>query len=98
MVELTTHRLRHSILSTRREPGDQIPHSVLPLTEGGQLNIMIVYYTLVTDTAVYRFQINQDQDQARVTRWILKGNKGAHASTSMTTEGARKLVRQLQAK
>ena len=62
------------------------------------INIMIVYYTLVTDTAVYRFQINQGQDQARVTRWILKGNKGAHASTSMTTEGARKLVRQLQAK
>ena len=87
---------RDSILSTRREPGDRIPHSVLPLTESGQLNIMIVYYTLVTDTAVYRFQINQDQ--ARVTRWILKGNKGAHASTSMTTEGARKLVRQLQAK
>ena len=96
MVELTTHRLRYSVLSTRREPGDRIPHSVLPLTESGQLSIMIVYYTLVTDTAVYRFQINQDQ--ARVTRWILKGNKGAHASTSMTTEGARKLVRQLQAK
>jgi hypothetical protein len=24
-------------LSTRREPGDRIPHSVLPLTEGGYL-------------------------------------------------------------
>ena len=77
-------------------PGGQTSHSVLPLTESGQLNIMIVYYTLVTDTAVYRFQINQDQ--ARVTRWILKGHKGTHASTSMTTEGARKLIRQLQAK
>ena len=33
---------------------------------------MIVYYTLVTDTAVYRFQINQDQ--ARVTRRISLAN------------------------
>ena len=79
-------------------PRDRIPRSVFPPSGGGQLNIMIVYYTLVTDTAVYRFQINQDQGQARVTRWILKGNKVTHASTSMTTEGARKLVRQLQAK
>ena len=77
-------------------PGHRMPHSVLPLTESGQFNIMIVYYTLVTDTAVYRFLINQDQ--ARVTRWILKGHKGTHESTSMTTEGARKLIHQLQAK
>lgn len=57
---------------------------------------MIIHYTLATDTAVYQFQVNQDK--ARVTRWVLKGQKGAHASTTMSTEMARRFARQLQTK
>lgn len=81
-------------------PGDRIPHSALPQAEMGtaptQLNVMIIYYSIVTDSAVYQFQVNQTSDQARITRWILKGNKGVHASTSMSVHQARKLAKQLQ--
>lgn len=57
---------------------------------------MIIHYTLATETAVYQFQVNQNQ--ARVTRWILKGHKGTHASTSMSVEQARKFAQRLKAK
>ena len=81
-------------------PGDRIPHSALPQAEIGaapaQLNVMIIYYSIVTDSAVYQFQVNQTSGQARITRWILKGSKGAHASTSMSVHQARKLAKQLQ--
>jgi len=40
--------------------------------------------------------VNQTSGQARITRWILKGSKGAHASTSMSVHQARKLAKQLQ--
>ena len=57
---------------------------------------MIIYYTIATSQAVYEFQVNADQ--ARVTRWILKGGRGTHASTSMSTQQARKLAQQIKAK
>lgn len=57
---------------------------------------MIIYYTIATVQAVYEFQVNANQ--ARVTRWILKGGRGTHASTSMSTQQARKLAQQIKAK
>jgi len=57
---------------------------------------MVIYYTLATPQAIYEFQVNQGQ--ARVTRWIRKGQKGYDMSSSMSAEHARKLVRQLQAR
>lgn len=59
---------------------------------------MLIYYTIATQQAVYNFVVNQDADQVRITRWILKGSKGAHASTSMTVDAARQLARQLHAR
>jgi hypothetical protein len=55
---------------------------------------MIIYYTLATPQAIYEFQVNQEQ--ARVTRWIRKGQKGYDMSSSMSAEHARKLARRLQ--
>jgi len=40
--------------------------------------------------------VNQTSGQARITRWILKGSKGAHASTSMSVDQARNFAKQLQ--
>ena len=61
-------------------------------------NTMLIYYTIATQHAIYNFVVNQDADQARITRWILKGSKGVHASTSMTVDGARQLAYQLHAR
>lgn len=80
-------------------PGVRFPWQSLPSAEIGTAHTettVIIHYTLATDTAVYQFQVNQDQ--ARVTRWVLKGQKGTHASTTMSTEMARRFARQLQAR
>ncbi len=102
MVELTTHRLRRSILSTRCEPGDRIPHSVLPHVEIGtthtQLNTMDIFYTITTKEATYHFVANQEVGLARITKLIRKTHKGYDCSTSMSLEAARKFAKQLQAK
>ena len=82
-------------------PGDRIPHSVLPSAEIGTAQfslIMLIYYTVSTPQAVYNFVINPDVGVARVTSWILKGQKGNHRSTTMPIDAARKFARQLQAK
>lgn len=45
-------------------PGDRIPHSVLPLTESGQLNIMQVTYA-----QLFKFMgtfTNQELDDAQI--------------------------------
>lgn len=57
---------------------------------------MLIHYTVATTQAVYQFVINTDAGLARVTKMILKGQKGNHCSTSMSVEAARKLARQLQ--
>jgi hypothetical protein len=57
---------------------------------------MLIHFTINTPEAVYQFQVNEVQ--ARITRWILKGQKGGHACTSMSTERARKFAAQLQAR
>jgi hypothetical protein len=80
-------------------PGVRLPWQSLPSAEMGTAHsktTVIIHYTLTTDTAVYQFQVNQDK--ARVTRWVLKGRKGRHASTTMSTEMARRFARQLQTK
>ena len=59
---------------------------------------MLIYYAISTPQAVYNFVINPDVGVARVTSWILKGQKGNHRSTTMSIDAARKFVRQLQAK
>ena len=33
---------------------------------------MIIYFTLTTDEAVYKFQVNKEEDLVRVTKMILK--------------------------
>lgn len=60
----------------------------------------ILYFTLTTDEAVYKFQVNKAQNLVRVTKMILKDRcKGEwHRSTVMSVENGRKLVRQLQAR
>ena len=59
---------------------------------------MLIHFTINTPEAVYQFQVNEVTGQARVTRWILKGQKGGHACTSMSTERARKFAARLQAR
>ena len=57
---------------------------------------MLIHYTISTQQAVYQFVINPEVGIARVTGWILKGQKGYHRSTSMSVEAARKFAHQLQ--
>ena len=59
----------------------------------------IIYFTLVTEEAIFKFQVNRDEDLVRVTKYILKGQKWGewHRSTLMSLESGRKLVKQLQA-
>jgi hypothetical protein len=52
-------------------PGDQIPHSVLPPTEGGQLNIMAnsqLLTSLTTDPWGYKWPI----EPAATAAWLVK--------------------------
>ena len=58
----------------------------------------ILYFTLVTEEAVFKFQVNRDEDLVRVTKWVLKGQGWGewHRSTLLTVDAGRKLVRQLQ--
>ena len=60
----------------------------------------ILYFTLVTEEAVFKFQVNRDEDLVRVTKWVLKGRGWGewHRSTLMSLESGRKLVKQLQAR
>ena len=60
----------------------------------------ILYFTLVTEKAVFKFQVNRDEDLVRVTKWVLKGQGWGewHRSTLMSLESGRKLVKQLQAR
>ena len=46
----------------------------------------IIYFTLVTEEAVFKFQVNGDEDLVRVTKYILKGQKWGewHRSTLMS--------------
>ena len=59
---------------------------------------MIIYFTLTTDTAVYQFQVNKEENLVRVTKLVLKDQEWGewHRSTLMTVDAGRKLVRQLQ--
>lgn len=59
---------------------------------------MIIYFTLTTDHAVYKFQVNKEENLVRVTKYILKNKCFGewHRSTLMTVDAGRKLVRQLQ--
>ena len=59
---------------------------------------MIIYFTLTTDTAVYQFQVNKEENLVRVTKLVLKGQEWGewHRSTLMSLGAGRKLVRQLQ--
>jgi hypothetical protein len=59
---------------------------------------MIIYFTLTTDTAVYQFQVNKEENLVRVTKLVLKGQEWGewHRCTLMTVDAGRKLVRQLQ--
>ena len=59
---------------------------------------MIIYFTLTTDHAVYKFQVNKEENLVRVTKMILKAQCPGewHRSTLMTVDAGRKLVRQLQ--
>jgi hypothetical protein len=59
---------------------------------------MIIYFTLTTDEAVYKFQVNKEENLVRVTKMILKSQCPGewHRSTLMTVDAGRKLVRQLQ--
>jgi len=58
----------------------------------------ILYFTLTTEDAVYKFQVNKAENLVRVTKMILKAKcQGEwHRSTVMSLETGRKLVRQLQ--
>ena len=60
----------------------------------------IIYFTLVTEEAVFKFQVKRDEDLVRVTKWVLKGQGWGewHRSTLMSLESGRKLVKQLQAR
>ena len=60
----------------------------------------IIYFTLVTEEAIFKFQVNRDENLVRVTKYILKGQKWGewHRSTLLTVDAGRKLVRQLQAR
>jgi len=60
----------------------------------------ILYFTLTTEDAVYKFQVNKAENLVRVTKMILKNKCFGewHRSTSMTVDAGRKLVRQLQAR
>ena len=92
--------MQSAALSTRRDAGGSNPPlSIAPSGDGRrttQLNVVIIHYAITTDSAVYQFQVNTAEDQARITRWILKGQRGVHASTSMSVGQARKLAKQLQ--
>lgn len=59
---------------------------------------MIIYFTLTTDEAIYKFQVNKQENLVRVTKMILKNKCFGewHRSTLMTVDAGRKLVRQLQ--
>jgi hypothetical protein len=60
----------------------------------------ILYFTLATEDAVFKFQVNKAENLVRVTKYILKGQKWGewHRSTLMSLESGRKLVKQLQAR
>jgi hypothetical protein len=88
-------------LSIRREPGDRIPHSVLPPAEMGtahNLSSMDIFYTVATKQATYHFVANPQINLVRITKLIRKQQKGYDQSTTMSIETARKFARQLQAK
>jgi hypothetical protein len=60
-------------------PGDLIPHSVLPLTEGGQLNIMTNYRTFSTAYDLIQFwmesgpsQLLSREQALEIAAWGLK--------------------------
>ena len=52
-------------------------------------------FTVNTKSAVYEF--TTAPGQVHVTKWILKGCKGAHVSTSTDLTSARKWIKQLKA-
>ena len=60
----------------------------------------ILYFTLTTEDAIFKFQVNKTEDLVRVTKMILKDKcQGEwHRSTLLTLDAGRKLVRQLQAR
>ena len=60
----------------------------------------ILYFTLTTEDAVFKFQVNRDEGLVRVTKWVLKGQGWGewHRSTLMSLDSGRKLVKQLQAR
>ena len=60
----------------------------------------ILYFTLTTEDAVFKFQVNRDERLVRVTKYVLKGQGWGewHRSTLMSLESGRKLVKQLQAR
>ena len=54
-------------------------------------------YTICTKQAVYEFTTVTNAQVVHVTKWILKGCKGAHTSTSTDRDSARKWIKQLKA-
>ena len=60
----------------------------------------ILHFSLTTEDAIFKFEVNKTEDLVRVTKMILKAKcQGEwHRSTLMTVDAGRKLVRQLQAR
>jgi hypothetical protein len=59
---------------------------------------MDIFYTIVTKEAAYYFVANSQYNLVRITRLVLKGQKGYHRSTTMSIDNGRKFARRLKAK